>query len=265
MGLIDFDAGLVIYLVERHTRWGEPVSRAMAQAADSRFAISPLVICECLVGPIKRGDTAPRRGPSAVDPPPQETFMRLLIALFLALILCVPIYAETIPGPPPDNDPENVLLMKLKDGLVVIRMRPDLAPNHVKRIKELVRKGFYDGAPFHRVIPDLIAQTGDPTGTGLGGSGQSIKAEFSNEHHMRGVVSMARGDDPDSADSQWFIVLKATPDFDHRYTIWGKVIRGMEFVNHIAPGLAEADGKVLDPDRIVSLKVEADVYKAGAR
>jgi peptidylprolyl isomerase len=187
--------------------------------------------------------------------------MRLLAALLLTFVLAGSAFAQANPGPPPDDDPGNVLLMKLKDGLVVIRMRPDLAPNHVKRIKELVRKGFYDGAPFHRVIPDMIAQTGDPTGTGMGGSGQSIKAEFSNEHHMRGVVSMARGDDPDSADSQWFIVLKATPDFDHRYTIWGKVIRGMEFVNHITPGLAEADGKVLNPDRIISLKIESDVYK----
>jgi peptidylprolyl isomerase len=191
--------------------------------------------------------------------------MRLLAVLVLTFVLAGSAFAQTLPGPAPDDDPENVLLMKLKDGLVVIQMRPDLAPNHVKRIKELVRKKFYDGSPFHRVIPDLIAQTGDPTGTGMGGSGQSIKAEFSNEHHMRGVVSMARGDDPDSADSQWFIVLKATPDFDHRYTIWGKVIRGMEFVNHIAPGLAEADGKVLDPDRIISLRVEADVYKTGTR
>jgi peptidylprolyl isomerase len=191
--------------------------------------------------------------------------MRLFATLLLTLIFSIPAFAQTAPGAPPDDDPENVLLMKLKDGVVVIRMRPDLAPNHVKRIKELVRKGFYDGAPFHRVIPGLIAQTGDPTGTGMGGSGKSIKAEFSNEHHMRGVVSMARGDDPDSADSQWFIVLApAAPDFDHRYTIWGKVIRGMEFVNHITPGLAEADGKVLDPDKIISLKVESDVYKTAA-
>jgi peptidylprolyl isomerase len=191
--------------------------------------------------------------------------MRMIAALFLALFLAGPAMAQAVHGPAPDDDPDDVLLMTLKDGLVVIQMRPDLAPDHVKRIKELVRRGFYDGSPFHRVIPGLIAQTGDPTGTGAGGSGQSIKAEFSNEHHMRGVVSMARGDDPDSADSQWFIVLKPAPDFDHRYTIWGKVIRGMEFVNHIKPGLAEADGKVLDPDRIVSIKVESDVYKGGAR
>jgi peptidylprolyl isomerase len=189
--------------------------------------------------------------------------MRMLAALFVTLFLACSAAAQTQSGPPPDDDPENVLLMQLKDGLVAIQMRPDLAPNHVKRIKELVRKGFYDGAPFHRVVPGRIAQTGDPTGTGLGGSGKTIKAEFSNEHHMRGVVSMARADDPDSADSQWFIVLAPMPDLDRHYTIWGKVIRGMEFVNHIAPGSIENDGRVPDPDRIESLRVEADVYKTG--
>jgi peptidylprolyl isomerase len=187
--------------------------------------------------------------------------MRFLAALVLALFLAAPAWAQAPAGAPPDDDPENVLLLKLKDGTVVIQMLPELAPNHVKRIKELTRKGFYDGAPFHRVIAGSIAQTGDPTGTGMGGSGKTIKAEFSNEHHMRGTVSMARGDDPNSADSQWFICLKPMPGLDHQYTIWGKVIRGMEFVNHIEPGLDDADGKVLNPDKIISLKVEADVYK----
>jgi peptidylprolyl isomerase len=128
-----------------------------------------------------------------------------------------------------------------------------------------VRKKFYDGVPFHRVIPGSLAQTGDPTGTGAGGSGQMLKAEFSNEHHMRGTVSMARANDVDSADSQWFICLKPSYDFDHQYTIWGKVIRGMEFVNKIAAGTEDDDGHVVDPDRIVTLRVEADVYKTGAK
>jgi peptidylprolyl isomerase len=131
--------------------------------------------------------------------------MRLVWALLSFLILAVPALAQ--PLAVPDEDPDNVLIVQLKDGPVVIRMRPDLAPNHVKRIKELVRKGFYDGVPWHRVIPGQIAQTGDPTGTGQGGSGQKIKAEFSAEPHMRGTVSMARADDPNSADSQWFICL----------------------------------------------------------
>ncbi len=187
--------------------------------------------------------------------------MRFLAALALALVLAMPACAQAPTQAAPDDDPENVLLMKLKDGTVVIQMLPELAPNHVNRIKELVRKGFYDGVPFHRVIAGTIAQTGDPTGTGMGGSGKTLKAEFSYEHHMRGTVSMARGDDPNSADSQWFIVMKPMPNLDHQYTIWGKVIRGMEFVNHIKPGLDEEDGRVIDPDRIISLKVEADVYK----
>jgi peptidylprolyl isomerase len=139
-------------------------------------------------------------------------------------------------------------------------MRPDLAPNHVKRIKELVRQGFYDGVVFHRVIPGSLAQTGDPKGTGEGGSGQKIKAEFSAEPHLRGTVSMARADDIDSADSQWFICLKANPDFNRKYTIWGKVIRGMEFVNHIEAG-DEDSGHVINPDHIVSIRVEGDPPK----
>ncbi len=179
--------------------------------------------------------------------------MRLVWVLLGFLVLAVPALAQA----PVDEDPDNVLIVQLKDGPVVIRMRPDLAPNHVKRIKELVRQGFYDGVPWHRVIPGQIAQTGDPTGTGQGGSGQKIKAEFSAEPHVRGTVSMARADDVDSADSQWFICLKAAPDFNRRYTIWGKVIRGMEFVNHIEAG-DEDSGHVVSPDHIVSARIEAD-------
>jgi peptidylprolyl isomerase len=184
--------------------------------------------------------------------------MRLVLALLGFLVLAFPAFAQ-VPATP-DEDPDNVLIMQLKDGPVVIRMRPDLAPNHVKRIKELVRQGFYDGLLFHRVIPGTIAQTGDPKGTGEGGSGQHIKAEFSGEAHMRGTVSMARADDVDSADSQWFICLKANPDFNRRYTVWGKVIRGMEFVNHITAG-DEENGHVIDPDHIVSIRVEGDPPK----
>ena len=181
--------------------------------------------------------------------------MRLVWALLSFLVLAVPAFAQT--PATPDEDPDNVLIMQLKDGPVVIRMRPDLAPNHVKRIKELVRQGFYDGVVFHRVIPGSLAQTSDPKGTGEGGSGQKLKAEFSAEPHMRGTVSMARADDVDSADSQWFICLKANPDFNRRYTVWGRVIRGMEFVNHIASG-DEDSGHVVDPDHIISIRVEGD-------
>src|ERR1019366_4704338 len=124
--------------------------------------------------------------------------MRFVFALLGFLVLAP--FAMAQVAATPDEDPDNVLLMQLKDGQVVIRMRPDLAPNHVKRIKELVRQGFYDGTPFHRVIPGTLAQPGDPTGPGAGGSGQKLKAEFSAEPHQRGTVSMARAVDADSAD-----------------------------------------------------------------
>jgi peptidylprolyl isomerase len=184
--------------------------------------------------------------------------MRLVLALLGFLVLAFPAFAQAPAAP--DEDPDNVLIVQLKDGPVVIRMRPDLAPNHVKRIKELVRQGFYDGLTFHRVIPGTIAQTGDPKGTGEGGSGQHIKAEFSAEPHVRGTVSMARADNVDSADSQWFICLKADPDFNRRYTVWGRVIRGMEFVNHIEAG-DEDSGHVSIPDHIISIRVESDPPK----
>jgi peptidylprolyl isomerase len=157
-------------------------------------------------------------------------------------------------------DPENVLVLELRDGRVLIEMRPDKAPNHVARIKELTRKGFYDGLKFHRVIPDFMAQTGDPKGDGTGGSGQHLKAEFNSLRHLRGTVSMARGpDNDDSADSQFFIMLNANRSLDKKYTVWGRVIEGMEAVDLITKGAKETDGKVDFPDRIISLKVAADL------
>jgi peptidylprolyl isomerase len=151
------------------------------------------------------------------------------------------------------NAPENTLILELKDGPVTIQLRPDLAPKHVKRIKELAREGFYDGIIFHRVIEGFMAQTGDPTGTGMSGSGQRLKAEFSREPHKRGTLSMARAANIDSADSQFFICFKDTPFLDGQYTIWGKVTSGMELVDKIARGEPPAS-----PDKIVSLKVAAD-------
>lgn len=155
-------------------------------------------------------------------------------------------------------DLENTLIMTLKDGKVVIELRPDLAPNHVARIKELTREGFYDGIVFHRVIESFMAQTGDPTGTGRGGSGKNLKAEFSAEKHVRGTLSMARANDPDSADSQFFIVFQEAPHLDGNYTIFGKVTEGMEFVDKIKKGYGP-NGTVTDPDKMISLKVAADV------
>ena len=156
-------------------------------------------------------------------------------------------------------DLENTLYLELKDGRVEIALRPDLAPNHVARIKELVRSGYYDGTPFHRVIPGFMAQGGDPTGTGTGGSGQKIKGEFSKARHVRGTCSMARSASPDSADSQFFIVFEEARHLDGKYTIWGEVTAGMEHVDSIKKGRSSMNGAVEDPDSIVSLKVAADV------
>ncbi|HXV24602.1 MAG TPA: peptidylprolyl isomerase [Alphaproteobacteria bacterium] len=154
-------------------------------------------------------------------------------------------------------DLENTLIMDLSYGRVVIEMRPDLAPQHVARIKELVRQGFYDDTPFHRVIDGFMAQGGDPTGTGTGGSGKKLPAEFSKEKHVRGTVSMARANDPNSGDSQFFIVFEDAPWLDGKYTIWGMVTEGMEAVDKIKRGALET-GIVKNPDKIVSMKVAAD-------
>ncbi|NRG18840.1 peptidylprolyl isomerase [Rhizobiales bacterium] len=151
------------------------------------------------------------------------------------------------------KDPENTLLMETSKGSIVIEMRPDLAPGHVERIKELVRDGFYDGVVFHRVIDGFMAQTGCPHGTGTGGSGKKLKAEFSKEKHKRGTVSMARAMDPNSGDSQFFICFEDAPWLDGQYTVWGQVIEGMENVDQIKRG-----EPVRDPDKISSLKVAAD-------
>jgi cyclophilin family peptidyl-prolyl cis-trans isomerase len=162
--------------------------------------------------------------------------------------------SDTLPATAPAaTDLENTLLMETTKGAVTIRLRPDLAPNHVKRIKELVRKGFYDGIVFHRVIDGFMAQTGDPTGTGMGGSGKNLKAEFSKAPHMRGAVSMARANDPDSGDSQFFICVADARFLDGKYTVWGEVTKGMEAVDKLKRG-----EPVKDPDKIVSLKVAAD-------
>lgn len=154
-------------------------------------------------------------------------------------------------------DSENTVYMDLEDGRVVIELRPDLAPQHVSRIKELARAGFYDGLTFHRVIEGFMAQGGDPSGNGTGGSGQNIPAEFSSPNvaqHVRGTMSMARAQHPDSADSQFFICFQPAPFLDGKYTIWGQVVEGMEYVDNIKRG-----EPVRDPDHIVSMRVAADV------
>lgn len=156
------------------------------------------------------------------------------------------------------KDAENALLLKTKNGDIVIEMFPDDAPNHVARIKELVRDGFYNGLKFHRVIDGFMAQTGDPRGNGTGGSGKKLKAEFNRNRHTRGTVSMARAMDPDSADSQFFICFGDCPWLDGQYTVWGQVISGMEYVDQIKRGFG-SNGMVSEPDVIVSMSVIADI------
>lgn len=157
--------------------------------------------------------------------------------------------------------PENVLVMELKDGIVRIEMLPELAPQHVERIKTLTREGFYDGIVFHRVIDGFMAQTGDPTGTGRGGSDlPDVPAEFSAEPFERGVVGMARSQNPNSANSQFFITFAPARFLDRQYTVWGRVIEGMEYVDMIKKAPAgDQSGTVRGPDKIISLKLEADV------
>ena len=146
---------------------------------------------------------------------------------------------------------DDTLILDTTQGKVSIAMRPDLAPQHVARIKELVRDGFYNGVAFHRVIDGFMAQTGCPHGTGTGGSGKKLKAEFSKEKHVRGTVSMARAQNPDSADSQFFICFQDSPWLNGQYTVWGNVTAGMENIDNIKRG-----EPVANPDRIISAKME---------
>ena len=145
--------------------------------------------------------------------------------------------------------------MKLKDGNVLIKLRSDIAPNHVERISELVKSGFYNGLNFHRVIDGFMAQGGDPLGNGTGGSGKNIDAEFSSEKHIRGTVSMARAMDPNSADSQFFICFQESSWLDGQYTIWGQVVKGMKYVDMIKKGEGSNGEIVGDPDKIIEMKL----------
>ena len=151
------------------------------------------------------------------------------------------------------QDLENQIYLDLKDDRVVIDLRPDVAPQHVARIKELTREGFYDGIVFHRVIDGFMAQTGDPTGTGMGGSGEKLRSEFSNVPFVRGTVGMARSQDPHSGDSQFFICFADAQFLNGQYTVWGVVSDGMEFVDNITRGEPPAN-----PDQIIRMQVAAD-------
>ena len=167
--------------------------------------------------------------------------------------LLVMLTAVLLTGPARAADLENTLYLDLEYGRVEIELLPDIAPKHVARVKELAREGFYDGIIFHRVIDGFMAQTGDPTGTGMGGSGQKLKAEFSNAPFVRGTVGAARARNPNSADSQWFICFTDCQNLNGQYTVWGVVSKGMEYVDQIKRGEPPRN-----PDHIVKLQVAAD-------
>ena len=177
----------------------------------------------------------------------------LILASMIGVVMSETGFAQ------PNLDPENTLYMDLKDGRVVIQLLPDLAPKHVERVKTLTRRGFYDGTPFHRVIEGFMAQGGDPTGTGRGGSDlPDLPAEFSRSaHFVRGTVGAARTANPNSANSQFFICFAPAPSLDGQYTIWGQVVQGMEHVDRITPGTG-ANGMVRFPDRIQKMRIVSD-------
>jgi len=186
-----------------------------------------------------------------------KNFLKFFTFLNLILFFMHDLNAQN----PKFDNPENILYIDLKYGRVVIELFPNIAPNHVNRIKTLARQKFYDGIFFHRVIDGFMAQTGDPTGTGMGGSKlPDLRAEFSDEPHIRGTLSMARASDPNSANSQFFIVTKDSRFLDNPYTVFGRVIKGMEFVDKIKKGDGQS-GKVKDPDAMIKVRVASDENK----
>jgi cyclophilin family peptidyl-prolyl cis-trans isomerase len=178
----------------------------------------------------------------------------IVAALALVLAAAAPALAQQPPA-----DPQNTVYLDTKDGRITIRLRPDLAPKHVAQIKTLTKQGFYDGIVFHRVIPGFMAQTGDPTGTGTGGSKlPNIPAEFSKEQFKRGSVGMARSQSPDSANSQFFICYEGCGSLTGQYTIIGEVVSGMDAADKIKKGTAANNGQVSGPDKIVKMQLAAD-------
>ena len=183
--------------------------------------------------------------------------MRLLTSLVLALFAL----AHAAVAAPPALDPENTLVIELKSGKVTIQLRPDLAPKHVERVKTLAREGFYNGIVFHRVIPGFMAQTGDPTGTGAGGSKYpDMQAEFTNAPFERGTLGAARSGSPHSANSQFFICFTHTPHLNGKYTVWGQVVDGMMHVDNVKKGDGD-NGAVSNPDKMLKVYVLADAKK----
>jgi cyclophilin family peptidyl-prolyl cis-trans isomerase len=175
---------------------------------------------------------------------------RFLAAAALAFVVAAPIAAIA-----QSTDPENTLVVETTKGTFVVALRPDIAPNHVARVKELAREGFYNGTPFHRVIDGFMAQGGDPEGTGMGGSSKpDLAAEFTDTNFGRGVVGAARTSDPNSANSQFFICFEDCSFLNGKYTVWGQVVEGMEVVDSLERGEPPAN-----PDTIVTARVAADV------
>ena len=205
--------------------------------------------------------------PDGASEPTEEHMRRrfLLFTLAIGALMSDAANAQT-----EQLDPENTLVMELKDNCrVTIRLRPDLAPKHVERIKTLVRAGFYDGTPFHRVIEGFMAQGGDPTGTGTGGAREQghedLPAEFSppgKARFVRGTVGAARTSDPNSANSQFFIMFAPAPSLDGQYTIWGRVVSGMEVVDKIKRG-SGGSGMVQGPDKLIRARISADGQAGG--
>jgi cyclophilin family peptidyl-prolyl cis-trans isomerase len=178
---------------------------------------------------------------------------RLFLALALALVVAPAAAAQ------PASDPQNTVYLDTKDGRITIRLRPDLAPKHVEQIKALTKRGFYNGIVFHRVIPGFMAQTGDPTGTGTGGSDlPNLPAEFTKEPFKRGSVGMARSQSPNSANSQFFICYEGCGSLTGQYTLFGEVVSGMDVADKIKKGSSAENGKVASPDKIVKMQLASD-------
>jgi peptidylprolyl isomerase len=230
----------------------KPVKQAAAKAPAKKPAAKPVPKAAAKPAAAKK----PAAQPAAKKPEPmKKTPSKATEKPAAAKKAAKPAAAKKRPA----GDPENQLYMELAGGRVVIDLKPDIAPGHVARIKELVRAKYYDGLVFHRVIEGFMAQTGDPRGDGTGGSGVKLKAEFSEAPHERGTVSMARAANPDSGDSQFFICFAPARFLDRQYTVWGQVSSGMQHVDKIKKGDRTQNGTVHDPDRIISLRVGSDV------
>jgi peptidylprolyl isomerase len=188
--------------------------------------------------------------------------MTRVLAVLFAIMCAASASAQPAQPLPAGLDPQNTLVLDTTQGRIVIKLRNDIAPGHAQRMKQLARDHFYDNVPFHRVIDGFMAQTGDPKGDGTGGSGHPLKAEFSNEPFVRGTVAMARTSDPNSADSQFFIMFAPAPSLDGKYTIWGEVVSGIEYVDQLKKGDPASNGSVSNPDKIVKMQVAADAQPA---